>query len=220
MLVAEDLGGRPGRDQLPEVDDRGRLQRAETRLMSWSTRMTSAPTCSGIRWITSDRCPVSSSGSPAAGSSSSTTRSLPTTARATSTSLRSRGPSPRSRALRRRLRPTNAIAPAVLAARRALRPRVLVDHRHVVEDRQLLDRHLGLERPPQPPARAAEVGHLQQVLAEGGDRAGRRLDEAAEHVEERRLAGAVWADQPARSSGETTLMSSIGVTPAKRTVRS
>ena len=66
-------------------------QHAETRLMSWSTRITSAPVCSGIARITSPRCSVSSSGSPAAGSSSSTRRGWPTTARATSTRRRSRG---------------------------------------------------------------------------------------------------------------------------------
>ena len=77
-----------------------------------------------------------------------------------------------------------------------------MDHRDVVEHRQLLDRLLGLERPPQAPARAPVVGHPQQVLAERRDRADGRLDEAAEDVEERRLAGAVRADQAAGAAGE------------------
>ena len=46
---------------------------------------------------------------------------------------------------------------------------VLVNHRHVVEHGQLLDRHLRLERPSQPPACPLVVGHPQQVLAERRD---------------------------------------------------
>src|SRR6185437_11554230 len=68
-------------------------QHPDTRLMSWSTRMVSAPVCSGILRITFERCSVSSSGRPAAGSSSSTSFGVPTTARATST--RRRSPTPR-----------------------------------------------------------------------------------------------------------------------------
>ena len=163
----------------------------------------SAPTSAGIFWITSVMWPVSSSGSPAAGSSSSTSRGLPTTARAISTSRRSRALSVPTFAFGGAVSPTNSIAASTSCrAGDALRAGVLVDHRHVVEDRELLDRHLGLERPPQAPARPAVVGHLQQVLAEGGDRPGGRLDESAHHVEEGRLAGAVRADQAAGSALE------------------
>ena len=86
--------------------------------------------------------------------------------------------------------------------RRAARARVLVDHRDVVEHGQLLDRHLGLERPPESPARPPVVDHLEQVVAERADRPRGRLDEAAEDVEERRLARAVRADQPACAARE------------------
>src|SRR3954469_18958070 len=74
---------------------------------------------------------------------------------------------------------------------------VLPDHGHVVEDGEPLDRLLGLERAPQAPAGTPEVRHAQQVVAEHMDLDGGRLHEAAHHVEERGLAGAVGADQPA-----------------------
>src|SRR5206468_4181422 len=56
---------------------------------------------------------------------------------------------------------------------------------------------LRLERAPHAPARTLVVRHAQQVLAESRDRARGRPDEAAEHVEEGGLAGAVRPDQPA-----------------------
>src|SRR5262249_52866557 len=79
---------------------------------------------------------------------------------------------------------------------------VLVDHRDVVEDRELLDRLLGLERAPEAPAGAAVVDQLQQVLAERPDRAFRGLHEAGQDVEERRLSGAVRADPPTGAARE------------------
>ena len=79
---------------------------------------------------------------------------------------------------------------------------VLVDHRDVVEDRELLDRLLGLERPPEAPARASEVDHLEEVLPERLDRAGGRLHEPREHVEERRLPRTVRTDEAARAAGK------------------
>jgi hypothetical protein len=90
----------------------------------------------------------------------------------------------------------------VLLARVAPEARVLVDHRHVVVDRELLDRLLGLEGPAQAPAGAPVVGHRQKVLVVGAYRSGDRPHEAAQHVEERRLAGAVGADEPAGPAGE------------------
>ena len=77
-----------------------------------------------------------------------------------------------------------------------------MDHGDVLEHRERLDRLLGLERAPEPPAGAAEVDHLEQVLAEGADRSRGGLDEAAEDVEERRLAGAVRPDQAAGAARE------------------
>ena len=49
---------------LPKSSTAVVAQHAWTRLMSWSTRITSAPNCSGIFWITPLRCSVSSSGQP------------------------------------------------------------------------------------------------------------------------------------------------------------
>ena len=155
--------------------------------------------CSGMLRITSPRCSVSSSGRPAAGSSSSTTRGLPTTARAISTSRRSRAPSAptfasrigaRARRSRGRRGRPRAAWPRPVAG-------VLVHHRDVVVDRQLLDRLLGLERAPQAPARAPEVRHRAAGRRRTRVTVPRPADEAAEHVEERGLAGAVGADQPA-----------------------
>ena len=158
----------------------------------------------GCCWMTWLRCSVSSSGRPAAGSSSRTTRGLPTTARATSTRRRSRAlERRRPSSSARTSRPTNSIASSTsVARRRRVGLGVLVHQRDVVEDRQLLDRLLGLERPPQPPSRPPEVGHAEQVLAERADAPCGRADEAAQHVEERRLAGAVRADQAARPGRE------------------
>ncbi len=188
---------------LPKSSTAVVVQHACTRLMSWSTRITSAPNRSGILWITPVMCSVSSSGSPAAGSSSSTTRG-----RADD------GPGDLDEAPVARAEPTDLDVRRHLEAhvldgaqdvglpRRAARTRVLVDHRDVVEHRQLLDRHLGLERAPQPPARAAVVDHLEQVVAECADRPCGRLDEAAQDVEERRLSRPVRPDQAARAAGE------------------
>ena len=156
--------------------------------------------------ITRPRCSVSSSGRPAAGSSSSTTRGRPTTARAISTSRRSRAP--RVATLRRgvdlqadeRQRVSTSVA---RASPRAALARVLVRQRDVVGDRELLDRLLGLERAPQAPARAPVVRPWRSrsspnacTLPLGGPH------EAAQHVEERGLAGAVGPDQPARARVE------------------
>ena len=85
----------------------------------------------------------------------------------------------------------------VLAPRGAAQLGVLIDQRDVIEHRQLLDRLLGLERPPHPPPRAAEMDDRQQVFAERAYCPPGRPDETAQDVEERRLAGTVGADQPA-----------------------
>ncbi len=90
----------------------------------------------------------------------------------------------------------------VRPAGRAVAGGVLVHHEHVVEDREPFDGLLGLERASKPPARAPEVGHRQNVLAEGANGARDGPDEAAEDVEERGLAGAVRPDQPTRAAGE------------------
>ena len=58
-------------------------------------------------------------------------------------------------------RPTNSIADRTASWRAPARclEECSCDHRHVVVDRELLDRLLGLERAPHAPARAPEVGH-------------------------------------------------------------
>ena len=75
---------------------------------------------------------------------------------------------------------------------------MLVHGCHVVEHRELLDRLLGLEGASQSPARPFEVGQRQEVLAHRIDTTAARGDEAGQHVEERRLAGAVGADEATR----------------------
>ena len=221
VLVAQDLRRRAGRDQLAEVDTAVVSQHAETRLMSWSTRITSAPNVRGDlldHLRRGGRSPRRAGRRRArrAARRAACRRRRARSRRAGARARRARRPSPSATTSS----PTNSIAAEhVVAPRRALRARVLVDHRDVVEDRELLDRHLGLERPPQSPARAAVVGHLQQVLAEGGDRAGGRLDEAAESTLKNVVLPAPFGPiRPQVPPGNATLMSSIGVTPAKRTV--
>src|SRR6201996_2001492 len=64
----------------------------------------------------------------------------------------------------------------VVPAGRAAQLRV--DHSHVVVDRQRGDRLLGLERAADSPPGAAEMRHAKQVVAEGGHGTRRRADEA------------------------------------------
>ena len=156
VLVPQHLGGRPGRDQLAEVEARpSSRSRPRRGSMSWSTRITSAPNCAGIRWIISPRRCVSlvaegrlraRRGARRAGFAHHCARQLdePPLAGAELPDLR----------LRRHVEPDELDRREhVGPPRGALRGRVLVDHRDVVEDRQLLDRLLGLERPSQTPAR-------------------------------------------------------------------
>ena len=169
-LVAQHLGGRAGGDQLAEVEHGGD-RRSTRRPGSCRGRRGSRarPCARGCRWITRPRCSVSSSGRPAPGSSSSTSLGLPTTARATSTRRRSRAPSVPDLRVGVHVEPDELDrAEHVLAPRRAVALlAVLVRERDVAGDRQLLDRLLGLERAPQPPARAPVVRHREQVLAVG-----------------------------------------------------
>ena len=189
--------------------------------MSWSTRITSAPNCAGIRRITDpDVLRLGSSGRPAAGSSRSTTRGSPDDC------TRQLDEPPLAGAECADLRLGRHVETDELDRRehvgppcRSLRRRVLVDHRDVVEDGELLDRLLGLERPAETPPRATEVGHL---------RAGRRrsrgsLPAAGRTKPLRTLKNVVLPApfgpiNPQVPLGKTTLTSSIGVTPANRTV--
>ena len=203
VLVPQHLGRRGRRDQLAEVEHRRRLaaRRHEAHVVvdedHERTELLRDPR------ISSPECTVSCYGRPAPGSSSITTRGLPTTVRATSTRRRSRAPSPPTLVLGGIFESDEVDrAQHVGPPRRTLGARMLVDDRHVVVHRQRLDRLLGLERATEAPPRTPEVGHPEEVLTERLDRTGRRLDEAAQHVEERRLAGAVRPDQPARAARE------------------
>ena len=203
VLVPHDLRSRACRDQLAEVEHRRRLatRRDEAHVMVDEDHERTE-----LLWNAPDHLgemaglPV---GEARPSSSSITTRGRPTTARAISSSRRSRAPSPPAFDLRRHLEPDefdraqDGGAPGGTSL-----PGVLVDHRHVVEHGELLDRLLRLEGAPQAPAGPPVVDHLEQILSEGADRARRRLDEAGEDVEERRLPGAVRADQAARALRE------------------
>src|SRR2546423_10163425 len=70
-------------------------------------------------------------------------------------------------------------------------------HPDIVIGRQRVDDLLLLEGPAQPPARPAMRGHAEQVRPLGIHATARWLDEAAEDVEQSRLAGTIGTDQAA-----------------------
>ena len=79
---------------------------------------------------------------------------------------------------------------------------------------------LGLERAPQAPPRAPEVGHREQVLAEGrGSHPAAGLTKPLRTLKNVVLPAPFGPMRPQVPPGKTTLTSSSGVTPAKRTVR-
>ena len=148
---------------------------------------------------------------------------LPTTARATSTRRRSRAPSvPTLASGSTSPRPTKASAREhVLAARRARRRASARGPARRCRDRQLLDGLLGLERAPQPPARAAEVRHREQVVAERARSA--RTPGATKPLSTLKnvvLPAPLGPIRPQVPPSKRTVMPSSGVTPPKRTVRS
>ena len=200
-------------------------QQADTRLMSWSTRIDErAGLARGSAWITSAEVLGLLVGQPGGRLVEQHQPGLPDDGPGHLDEpplARRRAPPTARRAALRGRRTSTASMHVARGATRGRRAGVLVDEAHVVEHRQLGDRLLGLERPAQPPARPPEVGHRQQVVAERRDGPAGRPDEPAEHVEERRLAGAVRPDQPARAARRSvSVMPSIGMTPPKRTVRS
>ena len=146
-----------------------------------------------------ERPGTSASGSPAAGSSSSTKRGSVASARATP----SRRSSPCASVAGRRVR-VRASSPSTLeqlvGARAAPRAAARADAERrdldVLAHGQPAERVAVLERPREPVPAAPVRRPARDVAALELDGARRRPVEAAEHVDERRLAGAVRADQP------------------------
>ena len=192
--------------------------------MSWSTRITSAPMCSGIRAMTWPRCSVSSSGSPAAGSSSSDDPRLADDGPRDldEPPLRARPGCRPWRRDRRRGRRTSS-APST-SSRRVPR----VSELRVLPAPARRCRGPRAPRSPArsgtcaagPSARGGSAACASRSSPKAHDRSARRRHEAGQHVEERRLAGAVGADQPARAASNVTVMPSSGRTPPNSTVRS
>ena len=166
--AAPPRSGRP--ISLPKSSTAVVSQHADTRLMSWSTRIISAPACSGIRRITSPRCSVSASGRPAAGSSSSTSRGLPTTALATSTRRRCPAPSVATLADGSGPSPTNSMAPSTSGRRPAPQPECswIIATFSKIESSSIACSVWKVRRTPQRARRKCD--HREQVLAEGADR--------------------------------------------------
>ena len=160
----------PDAISLPKSSTAVVAQQADTRLMSWSTRITSAPVSSGIRWITPARALgllVGQAGGrlvqeyEARGAHDGPSHLDETTLGGTEgahlvVSVHSS--------------PTKAMASSDGLAASAARPAgVLVDEKDVVEHGEVGDRLLGLERPSHAPPGPPEVVHRQQVVAEGAD---------------------------------------------------
>ena len=98
--------------------------------------------------------------------------------------------------------------------------RVLVHEEDVLEHRQVGDRLLGLEGAPQPPPGAAEVGHGEQVLAEGRDRADVGRTKPLSTLKNVVLPAPFGPMRPHVPPGNVTVIRSSGMTPPNRTVRS
>ncbi|ABA50342.1 conserved hypothetical protein [Burkholderia pseudomallei 1710b] len=92
-------------------------------------------------------------------------------------------------------------APRVVA-RGEGRHHVLGEREHVVVHAQILDDLFGLERAPHARAHALGDGQREQRAAVQRDAARTRPQEAAQYVQQRRLARAVRADQPAYGRSE------------------
>ena len=187
--------------------------------MSWSTRTTRAPNCSGDPLDDPAHVLGLLLREARGGLVEQDDARAPTTARATSTSRRSRASRPPPSRPGRRGRRTRSPR-ARPAARLPARLRVLVDHGDVLEHRQ---------RARSPARSGMSVGGPS---GHGGSRPSSsrsspktRIDPAAGLTKPEStlknvvLPGAVRADQAARAAGERDLTPSIGVTPAKRTVR-
>ena len=212
-LVAQHLGGgAPSCDEPAEAEHCRRLRSMpDTRPMSRSTRMTwrAVTSTRGCCWMTAAEVAASlvlgKAGKRLRRASHLTTGACPTTARPGHLDEAAPGGTEGADLLLReraaRGRRTRSGLSDVAAGRRAgtrAAPGCSWIEQHV------LVHSTGWRSPARsgtcaaiPSGAAAEVGHRQQVVTERRDRAGRRPDEAAEHVEERRLAGTVRPDEPA-----------------------
>src|SRR6185437_10519144 len=211
---------RPDAISLPKSMTAVVWQHAETRLMSWSTRMTRAPNWSGILWIASPRWPVSSSGSPAAGSSSSTSLGLPTTARALSTRRRSRAPNPPTLALGDAFSPTNSIAESTSGrrvARFAPECSWIIATLSKTDSCSIAISVWNVRRSPQRARRKSAILRRFSPKAVIVPPAG--LTKPLITLKKVVLPAPLGPIRPQVPLSKTTEMPSIGVTPPKRTVR-
>ena len=199
---------RPRRDEPAEVEHGGGVAASPTRgSCRGRPGSTSAPVSLGDAADDARRVAASPRPEgPRRARRAARARGVPTTARATSTRRRcARAERADASSARSSSRPTNSIASFTSWRRRRTRSASCArgPGSTFSYTGQVRDRLLGLERAPHSPARPPEVGHREQVVAERAHDAFDRPDEPAEHVEERRLAGAVRPDEPARARRRT-----------------
>ena len=192
--------------------------------MSWSTRITSAPVCSGMRRMTCPRCSVSSSGRPAAGSSSRTRRGLPTTARATSTRRRSRAPSvPTVASGSTSPRPTKSSAASTSSRREARLPRRECSWASATfaatDSSSIACSVWNVRRSPQRARRKCGIARRSSPNGRGS-RPDAGATKPLRTLKNVVLPAPFGPIRPQVPASKRTVMPSSGVTPPKRTVRS
>ena len=173
--------------------------------MSWSTRITSAPNCSGILWITLAEVLGLLVGQPGAGlveqhDAWAARRRRGRSRRGAARARRARRPWPSAATSR----PTNSIAAQHVGA-----PRARVRRPSARGSSPRCRTPTAARSPARsgtcaaaPSARAGSRPSCSRSSPKARIEPAAGLDEAAEDVEERRLAGAVRADQAARPAGE------------------
>ena len=196
--VGADLLRRPLRERRPWSSTWIRSQTSMISAMLWSISSTPAPCSSRTERTAAAKSGTSASGRPAAGSSSSTKRGSVASARATPSRRSSPWASDAagwSAYAARPSRPSSSSARRV--ASRGEAPTPSADDLDVLAHREAAEGVAVLERAGEPVAAAPvrrPAGHVPARRARHVAVA--RPVEAAEHVDERRLAGAVRADQP------------------------
>ena len=224
-----------------------RSQISITSGMLWSISSTPAPWSSRTERTTAANAGTSASGRPAAGSSSRTNCGSVASARATPSRRSSPWASDPAAMLRERREPED-VEQLVGSLPGAARAGADAERRHldVLAHRQAAKAVAVLKRAGQPVPAAPVRRPVRDVAAREQHRPGGRPVEPAEHVHERRLAGAVRADQPddlaapelerdlperltpsndreteeARSVSPGLLSSSVATTDANRSARS